>query len=367
VAESDGQERTERPTPKRLEEARKRGQVPRSVDLSSAGVMIAAAITLYMLGDSLGSRMAGMMRDGLVIAGAESVDPDRLTTLLSQSFAAALWAVAPVFLATMVAALSTPLLIGGWNFSVEALAPKFERLDPVAGIGRMFSSRTLVELGKGIAKLSLVGLIAYFLLRSDLAALLSLGSVATSAGIVAAGGLCAKALLTLVCALAMIAAIDVPYQLWRHSTELKMSRDEIRREMRESEGSPEIKGRIRSLQQAMARNRMMQDVPLADVVVTNPTHYAVALRYDDSRMRAPIVVAKGVDLVAARIRELATEHGVPLVAAPPLARALHGSVDIGGEVPADLYVVVAQVLTYVYQVRAARDSGNTPPTPPVLT
>jgi len=367
VAEKDGQERTERPTPKRLEEARKKGQVPRSVDLSSAGVMITAAAMLYVLGDSLGGGLADMMRDGLSVRGAEVTDPDRLIPILAREFTVALWAIAPIFAATIVAALLSPLLTGGWNFSAEALTPKFERLDPVAGIGRMFSTRTLVELVKGIAKFSLVGLIAYVVLRRDAAQLLSLGSIATSQGIVAAGALCAEALLALVCALVVIAAIDVPYQLWRHADDLKMSRDEIRREMKESEGSPEIKGRIRSLQQAMARNRMMQDVPLADVVVTNPTHFAVALRYDDSKMRAPIVVAKGADLVAARIREIATEHEVPLVEAPPLARALHGSVDIGHEVPAELYVVVAQVLTYVYQLRAARDTGAAPPSPPVLS
>ncbi len=367
MAENDGQEKTERPTPKRLQDARKRGQVPRSVDLSSAGVMMTAAAMLYMLGESLGTGLAQLMRDGLSIRGAAAVDPERLIPLLSQEFAAAFWVVAPIFGATILAALSAPLLTGGWNFSVEALAPKFERLDPIKGIGRMFSTRSLVELGKGIAKFSLVGIIAYVVLRNSAPQLLSLGSVEPGQGISAAGELCAQALLALVCALVVIAGIDVPYQLWKHSDELKMSRDEIRREMKESEGSPEIKGRIRSLQQAMARNRMMQDVPLADVVVTNPTHYAVALRYDDARMRAPIVVAKGADLVAARIREIAAEHDVPLVEAPPLARALHGAVDIGHEVPAELYVVVAQVLTYVYQLRAAVNAGEQPPSPPVLS
>jgi len=166
--------------------------------------------------------------------------------------------------------------------------------------------------------------------------------------------------------LLLIAAIDVPYQLWRHASELKMSREEVRQEAKESDGSPEVKGRIRQVQQAIARGRMLQDVPSADVIITNPTHYAVALRYDDKRARAPVVVAKGTELIAARIRAIAGEHGVAIVEAPPLARALYRSVDLGGEIPATLYAAVAQVLTHVYQLRAARRAGTQLPTAPTI-
>jgi flagellar biosynthetic protein FlhB len=181
-----------------------------------------------------------------------------------------------------------------------------------------------------------------------------------------AAALAGYSLLVLACGLAVIAAADVPFQLWQHAKDLRMTREEVREEYKESEGSPETRGRIREAQRAIARGRMLHDVPTADVVVTNPTHFAVALRYDENRMRAPIVVAKGTELLAAKIRELATEHGVPIVEAPPLARALYQSVEIGREVPAALYVTVAQILTYVYQLRAARARGTAPPPPPTI-
>jgi flagellar biosynthetic protein FlhB len=193
-----------------------------------------------------------------------------------------------------------------------------------------------------------------WVLRRDTAELLQLGSEPSATSIVHAFQICGKAFIALTAGLLIIAAIDVPIQLWQYNKKLKMTRQEIRDEMKESEGSPEIKGRIRQVQQEMARRRMMQEVPKADVVVTNPTHFAVALRYDENRMRAPIVVAKGADAIAARIREIAAEHNVTIFEAPPLARALHRHVEIGGEIPQTLYSAVAQVLTYVFQLRAAK-------------
>jgi flagellar biosynthesis protein FlhB len=366
MAETQAQERTEQPTPKRLDDARKRGQVPRSIDLSSAAVVLAAAAMILMTGGAMAQGMAAVMRGGLTVSAAEIVDASAMIERLSNAFTLALSSVAPLLGVTLVAALAAPLVTGGWNFSTEALAPKFNRLNPISGFGRMFSTRSLVELGKALAKFALVGLVAVLLLSFFTPRLLGLSAEPIARGIAHAGALSVQALVALAAALAVIAAIDVPYQLWQHNSELKMTREEVREEMKESEGSPETKGRIRVVQQAMARGRMMQDVPKADVIVTNPTHYSVALKYDDSKMRAPIVVAKGTDLIAARIRELATEHGVPIVEAPPLARALHRSVDIGGEVPAGLYVAVAQVLTYVYHVRSARASGKQPPAPPSI-
>jgi flagellar biosynthesis protein FlhB len=366
VAETQAQERTEQPTPKRLDEARKRGQVPRSIDLSSAAVVLTAAAMILATGGVMAQAMADVMRSGLSLSAAEVVEASSMIERLSSTFAKALWSVAPLLGVTLVAALAAPLVTGGWNFSTEALMPKFDRLNPMSGFGRMFSTRSLVELAKALAKFALVGLVAVLLLAFFTSRLLGLSGEPIAQGIAHAGMLSVQALVALAAALAVIAAIDVPYQLWQHKSELKMTREEVREEMKESEGSPEIKGRIRALQQAMARGRMMQDVPKADVIVTNPTHYSVALKYDDAKMRAPIVVAKGTDLIAARIRELATEHGVPIVEAPPLARALHRSVDIGGEVPAGLYVAVAQVLTYVYHVRAARANGKQPPAPPSI-
>lgn len=366
MSEHSAQERTERATPKRLEEARREGRVPRSQELTTSVVLLAAATALLFFGDGVGQSLAAAMREGLELTRAEALDDSQLVPALSTALYHAGLACLPVFGIVVLAVLAAPLTIGGWNVSGKPLVPDFQRLDPLAGFGRMFSMRGFVELAKALAKFALVAAVAALLLWRSAADLLALGGEATGTAIGHATQLVGTTLLALASVLLLIAAIDVPYQLWRHASELKMSREEVRQEAKESDGSPEVKGRIRQVQQALARGRMMQDVPTADVIVTNPTHFAVALRYDERRSRAPVVVAKGTDLIAARIREIGREHGVTIVEAPPLARALHRSVDIGGEIPAALYAAVAQVLTYVYQLRAARRSGATPPPPPTV-
>jgi flagellar biosynthetic protein FlhB len=359
-----GQERTERATPKRLDEARKKGQVPRSVDLSMAAVCIAAATAVYTLGRGAASRLAEMMRSALAIDPATAVGENVIWPALMTSASQALLIILPILGATFVAALAAPLAIGGWNFSTKALMPQFSRLNPASGLGRMFSARGSVELGKGIAKVFVIATIAWVLLKGMTPQMLGLSSEPLNGAITHAAALAGYSLLVLCFGLVAIAAFDVPFQLWQHGRDLKMTREEVREEYKESEGSPETRGRIREAQRALARGRMMQEVPKADVVITNPTHYAVALKYDDRKMRAPIVVAKGTDLTAARIREIAGENGVPVVEAPPLARALFRTVDLGREVPAALYVTVAQVLTYVYQLKACIERGVAPPPAP---
>ena len=361
MAES-GAERTERATPKRLEEARKKGQVPRSTELSTAAVCIAAAVAIYTLGRMAAGQFADFMHDSLSLRPAAVMGEGALWPALSMAGARALLIVLPILGATFCAALAAPIAIGGWNFSAEALMPQFSRLNPAGGLGRMFSTRGVVELGKGLAKVTVVSVIGWVLLRGLTPQLMGLSSEPLNHAIGHSAALAGYALLVLTCGLAVIAAVDVPYQLWQHAKDLRMSREEVKEEYKESEGSPETRGRIREAQRALARGRMMQDVPKADVVITNPTHFAVALRYDENKMRAPLVVAKGTELIALRIGE----SGVPIVEAPPLARALHKSVEIGREVPAALYVAVAQVLTYVYQLRAARERGAPPPPPPTL-
>ena len=365
MAES-GAERTESATPKRLEEARKKGQVPRSTELSLAAVCIAAAAAIYTLGDAAAGKFAELMRRSLTISAEQAVGEGVIWPALMDSGLRALLIILPILGATFIAALAAPLAIGGWNFSGEALMPKFSKLNPAAGLGRIFSARGTVELGKGIAKVLVVSMIGWVLLSGLTPQMLGLSSEPLQSAIGHSAALAGYSLLVLCFGLVAIAAFDVPFQLWQHSRDLKMTREEVKEEYKESEGSPETRGRIREAQRALARGRMMQEVPKADVVITNPTHYAVALRYDESRNRAPIVVAKGSDLVAAKIREIATENGVPLVAAPPLARALFRSVELGHEVPAALYVTVAQVLTYVYQLKAAVARGAAPPPPPVI-
>src|SRR5262245_60987245 len=366
MADDSAQDRTEQATPKRLEEARKRGQIPRSRDLNSAAVMLVGGAALYMLGEGIGGQLYALVRRGLTISRDQALDSAYLLPALGTAAAEGLRACAPVMGLILLAAILAPLALGGWSFSTEAIAPQFNRLDPLEGLKRSFSMRSLVELGKALAKFALCAVVAVIVLWKDSPALLALGREPTAAAIGHAIKLSGQGLLSISAGLLLIAAVDVQYQLWQYEKQLKMSREEVREEYKESEGSPEIKGRIRQMQQQLARQRMMQDVPKADVIVTNPTHFAVALRYDDNKMRAPVVVAKGADHVAARIREIAAEAGVPIFEAPPLARVLYRNVDIGAAIPQSLYVAVAQVLSYVFQLRSYRDMGMDPPVRPVV-
>lgn len=364
MSESDRSDRTEQPTPKKLEDARREGRVPRSRELTTAAVMVTAGTVLTVAGDSIGAQLGEMMRGGLTLTREQAFDVTAMTRTFGQLAGAALYAIAPVLLVTLLAALATPLAIGGWAASSKAVAPDFKRLSPLSGFKRMFSLRSWVELGKALAKFAVVAIAAAVILNLSADRLMGLGSEPINTAIGHAITLSGQALIALTAALVLIAMVDVPFQLWQFRKDMRMTREEVRREHKEAEGSPEVKGRIRALQREMAERRMMEDVPKADVIVVNPTHYAVALRYDDRNMRAPRVVAKGVDLVALRIREVASEHKVPIFEAPPLARALHRHVEIGDEIPSGLYVAVAQVLTYVFQLRAAKAGRAPRPEPP---
>jgi flagellar biosynthetic protein FlhB len=366
MAENEGSEKTERATPKRLEEARKKGQVPRSADLSAAIVSLIGAGFLYLFGAGAANEMLSVMRDGLSVTSVDLMQSDVLLRHTADQFVHGFLAVVPLMGALVLAAVAAPALIGGWNFSSEALAFKGERINPLAGIGRMFSVRSLVELIKAIGKFVFVGGIGCIVVWSQSEALMGLARQPIEVAILEATKITAYASLLMAASLGLIAIIDAPFQLWRFGEDMKMSRDDVRQEMKESDGSPENKSRIRSVQSALSRGRMMQDVPKANVVITNPTHYAVALRYDEKKNGAPVVIAKGADEVAAKIRELAAANGVPLVSAPPLARALFRYVDLGREIPAALYVAVAQILTYVWQLRQATRYGTTVPTLPVI-
>lgn len=366
MAEKDTADRNQPATQKRLDDARKRGQVPRSPDLNAAAVTIAGGAALYVVGDRFASQLATTMRESLTIEPAALRREDTMLMELSAAMTDVLWALAPVLGLMLGAALIAPLAIGGWNMSAQALGFKSERINPLEGFKRMFSARGWIELVKSLAKFAVVAAIGALLLwfRSD--DYLSLSEQPLRSAITMATFYCAEALLAISAGLAVIAAIDAPLQLWQYHRDLRMTLQEVREEARESEGAPEVKSRIRAAQQAMARRRMMQAVPTADVVITNPQHFAVALRYDDKRMRAPIVVAKGADDIAKRIREVAAEHGVPLLEAPPLARVLYRGVEIGAEIPAALYAAVAQVLSYVFQLRVASSSQATELRPPTI-
>lgn len=368
MADTDYQdrERTESPSQRRLEEARRQGQVPRSRDLGAAVVVLVGGVGVYALSPWLFSRLLALMHDGLTLSRLDLMDGTTMLPRLERALAQAMLAAAPLLALLLAAAVLAPLMIGGWAFSSERLAPDFSRLDPVAGLGRLFSLRALIELGKALARVLVVALITVAVFSKQFRSFSGLGAEPAPLGILHAFRLIGLALIALGGALGVIALIDVPLALWQYQRSLRMTRQELRDEHKETEGSPEIKARVRRVQQQQARKRMMQQVPKADVVITNPTHYAVALRYDEPRMRAPIVVAKGVELIALAIREIALEHQVPIVEAPPLARALHANCELGAEIPAQLYAAVAKVLIYVYQLRAARRGAAVMPALPHL-
>ena len=362
--QDDAQERTESATPKREEEARKKGQVPRSRELNAAAVTLLSCGAVSVFGERIVSSFAALMRTGLSPRFSAGMEATQMMSAASGAALAGFMAVLPVLAAGFIAALLAPMAISGWNFSTEALMPQFSRLNPITGMGRLFSGNGLVELAKSMLKFAVVAVIAIMVLKHDTTALMGLGSESLSTAMQHAASLCTSALMSLACGMLLIAGVDVPIQLWQHAKKLKMSRQEIKEEMKESDGSPEVKSKIRRMQQEMAKRRMMTEVPTADVVITNPTHFAVALRYVESRNSAPIVVAKGADEVAAKIREIANEHKVPIFEAPPLARVLFRSVDLNKEIPASLYSAVAQVLTYIFQLRAFKKGAAMRPVRP---
>jgi flagellar biosynthesis protein FlhB len=364
VSDDSDQEKTEEPSEKKLRESREKGEVPRSRDLSGAIVVLAGVAALMNSGQSAFLHARRIFALGLGYS-REALFSDALPgRTLHAAMHEALNLFAPVAVATMLATLAAPLLLGGLNFSAQALQPKFDRLDPIKGLGRIFAMRGLIELGKALLKLLFIGAVLGLLLRHWQDELQATGRGSVVAGIAQSIGLLGRAALWFGSMLALIGGIDALYQKFDHAKTLRMTKQEIRDEMKESEGNPESKGRIRQVQQAQSRRRMMEELPKADVVVVNPTHFAVALRYDDGRMGAPRVIAKGVDVLAQQIRLVAGSHRIPMVESPPLARALYATTELGREIPAALYVAVAQVLAYVYQLKQAVAQGETPPAVP---
>jgi flagellar biosynthetic protein FlhB len=346
-----GGERTEEPSQKRLQDARERGQVPRSRELTNFATMIGGSATLVAIGGSLSSRMSQMMRQGLSIDAGQLRDPDSMFASLGQACISAITLLLPVFGALIALVLLAAVALGGWNFSAQAMVPDFTRLSPLAGMKRLFGLRGASELGKALLKCAVVGGVCAAIVSALFGDVLALAHMETRAAIGRGAGLVSWAFVWLCASMALVAMVDVPLQLFQFKSALRMTRQEVRDEAKESDGRPETKQRIRQLQQVIARRRMMHKVPTADVVLVNPTHFAVALKYDPKMMRAPRVVAKGADLVAQNIRRIAVEHRVPVFESPKLTRALYRSTDLNKEIPAGLYVAVAQVLSYIFRVR----------------
>jgi flagellar biosynthesis protein FlhB len=356
-------DRTEQPSAKRLDDARKRGQVPRSRELAATAVVISGALTLLVGRNYYAESLARLFELGLNVPRAALFDSKLLPGSLIGGLVIGAQLLMPVAAATIVAAVGGTIALGGWAFSGEALTLNFSRLNPVAGLGRLFGLNGLVELLKALAKFAVVAVIAGLLLWNLAGDFLSLGTLTLQAAISRSAWLGGVALIGLAASLLLIAAVDVPFQFWHHRRQLRMTKQEAKDELKETEGRPEVRSRIRALQRSIATRRMMSDVPKADVVAMNPQHYAVALRYEAGRMKAPRVVAKGADLIALQIRRVAEAHNVPIFEHPQFARALYFTSEIGKEISPRLYVAVAQVLTYIYQLKG-RVAPGAKPRPP---
>jgi flagellar biosynthetic protein FlhB len=363
MAEEHDSERTESASPRRLEQAREEGQVARSQELTTFAILMAGAGGLWFCGAHFFSQMCALLQRALSLDAATVGDPGYMSQRLYEQSFAALYAAAPVMLVLLVTAFFVPQLLSGWIFTWNALRFDWQRINPIAGIKRIISWRGIAELAKALVKSVLITLVGIAVMWHYREPLQQLAFLPVEAGIAQMSRIAGMSFLIIAGALALVAIADVPYQIWRHGNDLKMSREELRREQRESEGDPQVKAAIRNQQRAMARRRMMAEVPNASVIVTNPTHYAVALRYEDKSMRAPRVIAKGADQVAARIREIGKEHRVPVLESPALARAMYHHAEIGAEIPEKLYAAVAEVLAYVFQLRRYHDHGGAAPRP----
>lgn len=350
MAEDSDLERTEPASGRKIQKARDEGNVPRSPELSTFVVLTAAGATIALMSDFLIDTLRRMMHNSLNFGQPDIASANMMTDNLTRAGYDAVIILLPIFAVVVVAGVAANLLISGWNFTAKPLQFNFDKLDPLAGLGRMFAAQSLVELVKAALKGGLIAGASAWMIWLQWDAILALSAEPLATAIPHFGRVTLYTFLAALAAFALLALIDVPYQIWHYHHNLRMTKEEVRQESKETEGDPQIKARIRSMQREQARRRMMQAVPKADVVVTNPLHFAVALRYDDKTMSAPQLVAKGTQLVAERIKEIARENHVPVIEAPPLARALHRHVAVGDAIPGALFSAVAQVLAYVYQL-----------------
>ena len=363
---SDGSdlEKTESPSPRRLEKAREEGQVARSRELVTFLALFASGIGFSALGGQWVSHTTIALHHSLDLTRRDAFDPLALGERLATFASDALIAILPILLLIAGAVIAGSALLGGFIFSSKPFTLDLSRLSPVKGLKRTWSTEGLAELVKAIVKSGLLGAIGGWILWKDRDEFAGIGAMSLGAAMTTLGQLMVKDFLLLTAGLAIIAGLDAPVQLWRHHKSLKMTKQELRDEARESEGDPAQKARIRSMQRQIATRRMMAEVPKADVIVVNPSHYSVAIAYNAS-MRAPKVLAKGSALTALRIREIAGEHGIPILEAPPLARALYKHTDLGREIPIALYEAVALVMAYVFQLKRYRTQGGAYPSAPV--
>ncbi len=364
MAENEnGQDKTEDPTDKKKADARKEGQVARSKELNTLAIMLVGAGGLLVFGSGIAQMMMELMRTNFTISREMLMDQSYMGKMLLSSGKMALEAMLPLLCALALAALIAPISLGGWLFSGKSLAPKFSRMNPAAGLKRMVSTTALIELLKGFGKFLIVLVVALVVLNKDKADLVSIAHEPLEMAIIHSLQVVGWSTLWMACGLMIIAAIDVPYQIWEGHKKLLMTKQEIRDEHKDAEGRPEVKQRIRQLQRDMSQRRMMESIPTADVIITNPTHFAVALKYDPEQGGAPMLVAKGTDFIALKIREIGAHHQILILESPGLARSIYYSTELDQEIPAGLYLAVAQVLAYVYQIRQFHSGRGKRPDP----
>lgn len=360
----DSDDKTEAPTSHRLEKAREDGQVPRSKELTSILILVVGISIIWIGGEAFARRLSMMLSVGLRFDHNIVNDQNLILSQIILLIKNAVYALLPLIMGVVIMAILAPLMLGGLVFSGKSLQFQFSKLNPLSGIKKLFSAQVAAELVKAMMKALLMGSVAGFYLWHkwpDMMRLMTEAPVTAMASAMNIAGMCC---LLVVLGIIPMVGFDVFWQIYSHIKKLRMSRQDIRDEFKQQEGDPHVKGRIRQMQRAAARRRMMADVPKADVIVTNPTHYAVALQYDENKMSAPKVVAKGSGLIALRIREIGTENRIPMLEAPPLARALYRHAEIGQQIPGQLYSAVAEVLAWVWQLKRWRLTGGQRPVKP---
>ena len=367
MAESDNRDERRLPaSARKLAQARESGDVPRSRELSHAAALLAAIACVGLYGQRFGEQSLGLIRESLRFGPDVARDPGRALTHAASIAGEAFWIGLPLVVTPLAAALVATIAVGGLVFTSKPLMPDLSRLDPVAGLGRLFSINSVVDLGKLVLIAAAIGVTGAWIASNGMSRFASYSAMAVPEALGTAAADLKSGLIAIALVVILAAAVDAPLQIFRYRRKLMMTPEEAKQEYKEQEGNPQIKGKIKERQRAISRARMLAAVPTADVVVTNPTHYAVALKYEDGLMAAPRVVAKGADLLAARIREIAQEAGVPMLESPPLARALYRHVELDAEIPAPLYSAVAQVLAWVYQLSQHAAGRAIPPSVPSI-
>ncbi|OCG55906.1 flagellar biosynthesis protein FlhB [Gilliamella sp. Choc6-1] len=363
MADDSDVDKSEQPTDSKIKKAKEKGQIPRSRELTSLLILLVGITLFWLMGSHLASQLITVIQTAMKVS--YRIDDDKLLIFnLVNLLSAGFWAILPIFLGLVIIAIIAPICIGGLLFSLQSIKPNFKKLNPISGFGRLFSTRIFAELLKSMFKVILVSFAVLLFLLHYFPSMLSLPNMYLNNALANSIQFVILCVILSIIALIPMVGFDIFYQFWSNLKKLKMSKQEVKDEFKEQEGNPQIKGRIRQMQQAIARRRMMKDVPKANVIVTNPTHYAVALQYDEKTMIAPKMLAKGTDNIALRIKELASEHNIPQLEAPPLARALYRYGEIGETIPPELYTAVAQILAWVYQLKHWYKYGGDKPLTP---